>query len=313
MSGEAAAYGGPGWSPRDTSMDEELGSIWASCGVGSEWRRLEAVLLHRPGEELAGVEDADRHLMLERPDPGRARGQIDALAGAYREQGVRVHLVDPPETPPPNLVFCADLLFMTPSGAIVGRPAARVRAGEERLVARRLAAIGIPVLRTVSGRGTFEGADAAWLDPGTVLLGRGFRTNAEGAEQVARTLGELGVETIRVDLPPGAMHLMGSLRIVDRDLAFVDPDRTPQSATRILRERGFRVRPFPGGASRRSMHHNFVTLRPRTILVPRCDPDTLASYREAGLECVEVEMDEIARAAGAVGCVTGVLSRAAAG
>ena len=55
----------------------------------------------------------------------------------------------------------------------------------------------------VRGQGTFEGADAMWLDATTVLVGLGLRTNAEGAAQVAATLGEMGVETIVVDLPVG--------------------------------------------------------------------------------------------------------------
>ena len=43
---------------------------------------------------------------------------------------------------------------------------------DERMqfVARRLADLGIPILRTIRGSGTFEGADAAWLDPHTLLL-----------------------------------------------------------------------------------------------------------------------------------------------
>ena len=98
---------------------------------------------------------------------------------------------------------------MTPEGAILGRPASTVRAGEERWIARRLADLGIPIARTVRGQGTFEGADAMWLDATTVLVGRGLRTNAEGAAQVAATLGEMGVETIVVDMPWGTMHLMG--------------------------------------------------------------------------------------------------------
>lgn len=40
-----------------------------------------------------------------------------------------------------------------------------------------------------------------------------------GVAQVRATLAEQGVEVIQVDLPYGTMHLMGVLRIVDRDLA----------------------------------------------------------------------------------------------
>ena len=73
--------------------------------------------------------------------------------------------------------------------------------------ARRLAGLGIPIWRTLTGTATFEGADAVWLDHQTVLLGRGLRTNDEGLRQVCAALGEIGVQAIPVDMPVGSMHL----------------------------------------------------------------------------------------------------------
>ena len=187
----AAAYGGAGWSPRTTSLRQEIGTVWGTCGVATEWSPLRAVLLHRPGGELDAVADPDAVQMLAPLDIDRARRQHDALAQAYRDAGVAVHYVEPAELPPPNLMFVADLLFMTPEGAIVGRPASTVRAGEERFIARRLAELGIPILRSVRGDGTFEGADAAWMDPRTVVLATALRTNDEGSAQVASLLREM--------------------------------------------------------------------------------------------------------------------------
>ena len=157
---KTAAYGGEGWSPRTASLRQEIGGVWGACGVGVEWSRLKAVLLHRPGPELEDLADPDVAQMLAPLDASRARKQHDALAQAYRNAGITVHYVEPSETPPPNLMFVADLMFTTPEGAIVGRPASTVRAGEERWVARRLSDLGVPILRCVRGRGTFEGADA---------------------------------------------------------------------------------------------------------------------------------------------------------
>jgi N-dimethylarginine dimethylaminohydrolase len=215
----ASAYGGEGWRPRARSTREEIGDLWAACGVSSEWSRLRSVLLHRPGDELAASADFNAVNMLEPLDLARAQAQHDAMAHAYREAGVAVYYAEPDAAPPPNQMFMADLFLMTPEGAILARPASEVRAGEERVAAWRLAALGVPIVRSVSGRGTFEGADAMWLDPQTVILGRGLRTNDGGIAQVAAVLREMDVATVQVDLPFGTMHLMGMLRIVDRDLA----------------------------------------------------------------------------------------------
>ncbi len=307
----ASAYGGAGWSPRTASLREEVGEVWAMCGVDNEWSPLKAVLLHRPGTEIEGPADPDDAQMLALPDAHLARRQHDAIAQAYREAGVVVHYVEPAETPPPNLMFVADLLFMTAEGAIPGRPASTVRAGEERRVARRLAELGIPILRSVRGTGTFEGADAAWIDPETVLLATGLRTNAEGAAQATSLLREMGVEVIPVGLPFGTMHLMGQLRFADRDLAIAWPGRVPFAAVEALRARGYSVLFLPDeDEAVRGMALNFVTLGPRRILMSAGNPITQAFYERAGITCRTVEVSELLKAAGGIGCLTGILERA---
>jgi arginine deiminase len=306
----ASAYGGPGWSPRTASLRQEIGTLWQSCGVMTEWSPLKATLLHRPDAESVESLEPDQLQMLGALDAARARQQHDALAQAFRDAGVSVFYVDPPGSAPPNLIFVADLLFMTPEGAILGRPASTVRAGEERFVARRLAELGIPILRTVRGTGTFEGADAAWLDKNAVLLATGLRTNAEGAAQVTALLREMGVEVIPVGLPYGAMHLMGQLRFADRDLAIAWPGRVPYAAVEVLRVRGYTVLFLPDEEeARRGMALNFVTLRPRQILMPAGNPVTQAFYKDAGICCHTVEVDELLKAAGGIGCLTGIVER----
>lgn len=306
----AAAYGGAGWSPRKTSLRQEIGKVWGACGLTNEWAPLKAVLLHRPGSELGDLAAPDKAQMLAPLDVGRARQQHDALAQAYRDAGVAVYYVEPAETPPPNLMFVADLMFMTSEGAILGRPASTVRAGEERFVARQLAELGIPILHSVRGRGTFEGADAAWIDPRTVLLATGLRTNAEGAAQVTSLLQEMGVEVVPVGLPYGVMHLMGQLRFADRNLAIAWAGRVPYAAVEALRARGYTVLFLPDEEEAvRGMALNFVTLGPRRILMAAGNPITQAFYQDAGIVCQTVEVDELLKAAGGIGCLTGILER----
>ena len=309
-----AAYGGAGWSARVGGLASEVGSVWGPYAVESEWETLTDVLLHAPGEELARISDPQAALMLERPDPDRARAQHEGLCSAFAAAGVRVHRVEPVEVPPPNQMFVADVMFMTPEGAVVGRPASPVRAGEERWVARRLADLGVPILRTVAGRGTFEGADAMWLRADTVMVGVGFRTNAVGARQLESALAEQGVHTVLVDLPRSVMHLMGALRIFDHDLAFARTRLLPADALHALTGCGYRVQRFPDeDEARVGMANNTVTLGPRRILMPAGNPVTEAAARDAGVDVTTVPVDELAKAAGAIGCLTGVLSRLDAG
>lgn len=177
--------------------------------------------------------------------------------------------------------------------------------------ARRLADLGVPILATLTGRATFEGADLMWLDPQTAILGRGLRTNSEGIEQISALLGRIGVQVIAVDMPFGTMHLMGMLRIADADLAICWPRRTPFAAVAALRARGYQVAFLPDedeAQANRGM--NFVTLGPRRILMVGGCPVTRDFYEGLGIACTEVDCSELSKAAGAIGCLTGVLERA---
>lgn len=305
-----SAYGGEGWSPRTDLLREEIGTIWADCGIDSEWRPLKSVLLHKPGEELHASADPNAVQMLDVIDVPRAQAEHDALAQAFRDNGVRVHYVDPAGPAKPNQMFCADLVFLTPEGAVLARPASTVRAGEERQVARRLADIGIPIVKYLQGEGTFEGADAMWLDPETVVIGHGLRTNRDGAEQVASALAEMGVEALIADMPYGTMHLMGMLRFADRNLAIAWPRRTPHALVMALQAHGYEVAFLPEASDyemNRAM--NFVTLGPRRILLEAGYDEMQRFYEGLGIDCVTVEAKELVKAAGGFGCLTGVLHR----
>lgn len=175
---------------------------------------------------------------------------------------------------------------------------------------RRLAELGVPIVRAVGGVGTFEGADAMWLDQETVLLGVGLRTNPDGAEQVAAVLGAMGVRAVVVELPAGTMHLMGQLRMVDGNLAMYWDGRFSEPGLRALADRGFRTLPFPDQTEmRRGFAHNFVTLGPREIVMPAGCPVSQGAYEAEGITCRTVAVDQIARAAGGIGCLTGIVRR----
>ena len=307
----STAYGGGVWSPRLASMRDDMAEAWGEWGVSSECGRLHAVLLRRPGPELDAIEDFDAVQMRAGLDPDLARRQHDALAAAYRACGVEVHYVERGRIDKPNSMFVRDLMLMTPEGAIVTRPASTVRAGEERLVTEALARAGVPILMTVHGGGTFEGADVAWVDRDLCFLAEGLRTNEEGANQVERMLREIGVrDVVRVGLPYGAMHLDGLLSLVDRDLAVVWPRRTPFKVVQTLRARGFRLIEVEDEAETQAcLPMNGVAVAPGEIVVPAGGTAMLARYAEAGVVCHVVEVGELIKAGGGIHCMTGFLKR----
>lgn len=307
----SAAYGGDQWSPRLAPMVEEMAAVWGDWGVSSETGRLHAVLLRRPGPELDTITDFNAMQMRSDLDAEVVRAEHDALADAYRALGVAVHYVEHGRPDKPNSMFVRDLMLMTPEGAIVTRPASTVRAGEERLVAEALACLGVPILMSVHGSGTFEGADVIWIDRDTCILAEGLRTNEEGANQVERMLREIGVTTVvRVGLPHGAMHLDGLLAIVDRDLAVVWPRRTPYKAVDALRRRGFRfIEVEDEREAQDCLPMNFVAIAPGEILMPAGGDTLRARYETAGVRCHVADVAECIKAGGGIHCMTGFLKR----
>jgi N-dimethylarginine dimethylaminohydrolase len=309
----AASFGGPGWQVRAASHTEDVveGRLWAPYRVNCEVGRLEAVLLAWPGPELDVGDDPDAHLMLGRVHVPRIQQQCRAIVDYYRGHGVRVHIHRPAQRPPPNYVFMRDLFMMTPEGAVLGRPAGVQRAGEERWAAEALAQAGVPILHTMRGHATFEGADALWINPRRVLLGTGVRTNDEAARQLAPLLSELGVELECVALPrTGVQHLLGVVNLIDHDLAAINGAKADKALLDRLEALNVQSLVIPAGEElldHRS--NNFVTIAPRWVVMPAGCPATRAQLEGLGVRCDELEVGEYVKAAGALGCLTGVLSR----
>lgn len=308
---EDAAHGSEGWAGREGTLLDDLGSVWADCGVRSECGTLRAVLMRRPGPEIERVTDPRAALWFDVLDPTFAQEQHDALTDLYRAHGVDVHYVEEVPLDKPNAYFCRDLFAMTPTGAIVGRMASRARAGEERYAAVALARIGVPILHTVHGAGTFEGADGVVVSEDQVFVGQGMRTNRAGAEQVAAVFREVGVPRVEiVQIPYGCGHIDGTVNVVDRDLAVVFPTQLSYVVYETLKCHGFRMLDLPDAAEAQlGMALNMVPLAPGVVVMPAGNPITRAALERAGVECLKVDVSELMKGAGAVHCMTGVVKR----
>lgn len=307
---EPSTHGGPGWIPRVASHTDEVaaGGVWEPCGYRSETAALRSVLLVRPPDSIAGVRRPGASLMLGAVDLPAMRAQYEALADRLRDHGVEVLLTAPDTTP--NVVFARDLFWMTPAGAVLARMASAQRAGEERHAALALAGAGFPILRTVSGTAVFEGADALWIDPSTVLVGTGFRTNAAGAAEVASAVAGLGARVVTVPLGPGVQHLLGTVVFLDSSTAVVHRAACPPELTALLAEYGYRVIALPPDEELlvgRGM--NLLVLAPGRVLMPAGCPGIRRTLERAGTAVDEIGVGEYLRAAGGIGCVTGVVRR----
>ena len=312
MSDTPATFGGPGWSGRTRShgQDVEAGEIWQRCGVWDEISRLEAVLISAPSPNFEIQGDPEAQLMLSWPDLGQLQMECERIRAFYESQGVEVYVHQPESPPPLNYLFMRDLIFMTPHGAILGRPASPVRAPEARFAQAALAQMGIPVICAVGGDATMEGADCLWLDSQNVLVGEGIRTNAAGARCVAQALAPMGVSVRTVKVPPGAQHLLGIVVPLDRDLAVVDQTRVSDELDGVLRAHGVQTIPLPPDAENRGRRGmNGVVLGPKEWVMPDGCPGIRQILERQGVKVHVLAVDAYVQAAGALGCLTSVIRR----
>ena len=187
------------------------------CGV------LETVLVAAPtgwGAQIDWRGLGYRHA----PDRAAAQGQHAALVAILEAAGAKVQWLGDPDLGA-DAVYTHDASFPTDRGTIILRMGKSARADEPSRHRAFLARSGGPILGEIVAPGTVEGGDLVWLDPSTLLVGRGFRTNQAGIEQVRALLPD--VDVVEVHLPYGAgpgecLHLMSLMSVLDTQTVLVD-------------------------------------------------------------------------------------------
>jgi N-dimethylarginine dimethylaminohydrolase len=274
---------------------------------------LEAVALYRPrAADLRAIRSPRSVQHLGPLALPQLQGQLRALAQTYRRLGIDVlELSSLKQTAPPNLMFVRDLFFTTTEGCVVGRMASRVRAGEEKFAAAALASAAVPLRATIGGHGLFEGADALWLDPRTVLVGLGARTNRAGSVQLREILRQQGVRALPVVMPSGVQHLLGILQIVGPDLVVLRREKAPRALVALLRRRGFEIIDVDESDEiRLRQGMNFVCISERKIIMASGAPQLRAQLEAGGIRIVaELEISQLCQAAGGIACATGIVRR----
>ena len=170
---------------------------------------------------------------------------------------------------------------------------------------------------TICGRieppGRLEGGDVVWLDGRTLVVGRGYRTNAEGIRQLRAMLGSR-VDVVEVPLPhwqgqQDVMHLMSLISPIDHGMAVVYSRLLPVPFREWLLDRGIHLVEVPDEEFE-SMGTNVLALAPRRCLMLAGNPRTRAALERAGADVIEYAGTEISvKGAGGPTCLTRPLER----
>jgi N-dimethylarginine dimethylaminohydrolase len=301
---------------------EELERVWgARWGADSEVGRLRAVLVRRPGSELERIRadgwdeslgalvDPDEGWYWESesaPDLGLVGAQYEGLVAALEAEGVAVHYAEAADERFSKAMYMRDPLVTVPGGAIIGRLAPRMRRGEEQSVARAVAGLGLPILRTIGGTGLVEGGSFAKLTPTVAAFGTSIRCNDEGARQLGEALRPLAIELMVVPLGGFTIHLDAAFGMVDVDKALVHAPGVPFSFLERLSELGIEAiwcHPDELWAI------NSLVLAPGRVLMCEGCPWTSERLESRGVEVVAIPYDEIQKNGGGIHCSTMELIR----
>ena len=213
-----------------------------------------------------------------------------------------------------DAIFPFDPLLTTDRGVILLRPGKELRLGEVELGAQTLAELGVPVAGRIEAPGTLEGGDTFWLDEHTLIVGRGYRSNDAGIDQLRVLLDGQGVEVIAYDLPHWhgrgeVLHLLSLISPVDERLAVVYLPLMPSRLVELLRARGWGFVEVPD-AEFASQGPNVLALAPRRCLLLRENTVTAERLRAAGCEVTLFAGDEISHnRTGGPTCLTRPLLR----
>jgi N-dimethylarginine dimethylaminohydrolase len=308
--------------PFESAEQQRL--VWGrEWGCPNDVGALRVVLLCRPPDDLASVVDtskwddeleayADREAgwywrHKEPPDLKKMREQHDRLAEVLRNEGVQLAYVS--STVPGHIKSQStrDQVVAVRGGAIICRMGAPLRRGEEAPVTKAVAALGMPILRTINGTGIFEGGSFAFINEQTAVVGVGARANAEGARQVEDVLRTLGIELLKVELNGYKQHIDGAFVMADVDVALINPIGLPFWFLETLK--ALKIRTVECHPDDPPFTVNCLAVRPGRVIMSRTSARTVERLGRAGVEVISLDYEHVYRGGGGVHCSTAPLVR----
>ena len=223
------------------------------------------------------------------PDFTTAESQHQALCHLLIEAGAEVvTLPRDKNTLTLDAVYTHDSSLPTNYGLILMRPGKPNRIEEAQIQAAYCGELNYPVAAEIQSPATTEAGDIVWLDPKTLLVGHGYRTNQAGIEQLRTLLAPHHVEVISASLPHGqgpsaCLHLMSLMSMLDEATILVDLPWLAVETVQLLRARNFHLLEIDY-SERDTLACNVLALGNKRLIALEENARTNARLRQAGFE-----------------------------
>lgn len=279
-----------------------------SYGAQSMITPLKRVLVRRPDTAFGNADPARWHYTAP-INLADAQREHDALCVMLRRAGAEVVYHDEALPEHADSIFVFDPALVTDHGAILMQMGKRLRQGEEAAMAKMFEKLEVPILARLSGEAHGEAGDMLWLDGRTLVVGQGFRTNAEAARQIRAALAPHGISVMTAELPyytgpEACLHLLSVISIVDSGVAVVYRPLLPVPLFLELERRGMRLVDVPDEEFLTQGPNVLATAPGECIMLER-NPVTRQRLIEAGCEVTTYKGDELSfKAEGGATCLT---------
>ena len=272
---------------------------------------LRRVLVRPPA--LAGFVTWGEYGWRSEPDVAKLAEEHEAFCTAIGVGGAEVVVAETSIPNDPDAIYVFDPAIVCDRGAIVLRPGKEGRLVETEAIAADLEQAGVPVAARLEPPAAADGGDTIWLDEGTLLVGRGYRTNDDGIHALRKALPGVGV--LEFDLPhlhgsEVVLHLLSLLSPLDADLVVAYLPLLPVRLVQLLQELEIRIVEVPADEFE-TMGPNVLALAPRVGLALEGNPETRRRLERAGVDVSVYRGDEMSRKGdGGPTCLTRPLLRA---
>ena len=242
-------------------------------------------IVRRPGRNFArGITTSN----LGKPDFGKALEQHAAYCDALIRCGVELTVLEADERYPDGC-FVEDTAVVNSRVAVICRPGAASRMGEEEEIARVLAGFG--TTESILPPGTLEGGDVLRAE-NHYYIGLSARTNAEGASQLSAILSKHGFTTSVIRVEEG-LHLKSDIAYLGKGNFISTPvfSAIAHPANTILLDQ--------------DEYYSANCLRVNDyLLIPKGFPKSRMKILELGYEIIELEMSEFRKMDGGLTCLS---------
>ena len=271
---------------------------------------LRRVVIKRPEEAFRHIDREWKDLNYTRhPDVEKAARHHRHFVSLMQQAGAEILYLPSDDRTGADSLYTHDPVLLTDRGAVIFQTGKPARRGEGPAFADAFKIWDVPILGVIDGQATAEAGDMVWLDRTTLLVGRGFRTNAAGVMRLSELLKPGGVAVVPFELsywngPQDVLHLMSFISLLDDNLAVVYRRLLPVPLFELLTARGVQLVDVPE-EEYDSLGCNILAISPRILVMVSGNPITRSRLEASGCKIFEIDGSEICLpGAGGPTCLT---------